>query len=594
VADQHKNFAYSTVLTAPSPATSGTSLVVQTGDGSKFPTPPFNATVWPANKQPLSSNAEIVRVTAVSTDTLTIARAQESTTARTIVAGDQIAATVTAKTLTDIETEATTNATTSAPGRVQLANDLGGTATSPTVKSRLVTKTVGPSGTSSDYVTDGAADDVEIQAAINAVGAAGGGRVHLRAGTYNILATITILYNNITITGEGAATKLYLSSAANCTIFKVGDASTVYSNVNFRDIQMDGNQANQSVSSLFGIWFAKCNHCTVDNVVGNNFVTYALNYDNASKYNKIANCEFNNSGFDGIGFISCSFATVTNSVLNGNGHAGILISNGLNISIVSNIADTNQLVAITTGAYISVVGNTIANTTGGTGVGAINLSDSIISSNTIMNARFNGINMDGMRRCAVIGNVFINGGQATASTTAGIKLFRSSGSWESSNNMIIGNSMLDTQGTPTQDYGILEQNSSDNNTIAFNYLYGNITAALSLVGNNDIVYSNNGDSTVRNAPGTSVNVATKTSAYTITATNDVILADATTAGFTVSLPTAVGATKAYTIKKTDSTANAVTISGTLSQTIDGSTTAVLSRQYESITVVSNNANWLII
>jgi hypothetical protein len=102
--DAHKNFAYSTVATAPSPATTGTSLVVPSGDGSKFPTPPFNATVWPTAANPLTTNAEIIRCTAIVTDTLTIARAQEGSTARSIVTGDQIAATITAKTLTDLET----------------------------------------------------------------------------------------------------------------------------------------------------------------------------------------------------------------------------------------------------------------------------------------------------------------------------------------------------------------------------------------------------------------------------------------------------------------------------------------------------------
>lgn len=101
--DNHANFAYSTVATAPSPATSGTSLVVAAGEGALFPTPPFNATIWPASAQPLSTTAEIVRVTGVSTDTLTIVRAQEGSSARTVVVGDQIANTVTKKTLTDTE-----------------------------------------------------------------------------------------------------------------------------------------------------------------------------------------------------------------------------------------------------------------------------------------------------------------------------------------------------------------------------------------------------------------------------------------------------------------------------------------------------------
>jgi hypothetical protein len=96
MADARKNFAYSTVATAPSPASSGTSLVVAASDGAKFPTAPFNATIWPVGAQPTTANAEIVRVTAVATDTLTITRAQESSSARTVVVGDQIAETVTA------------------------------------------------------------------------------------------------------------------------------------------------------------------------------------------------------------------------------------------------------------------------------------------------------------------------------------------------------------------------------------------------------------------------------------------------------------------------------------------------------------------
>lgn len=103
MADAHKNFAYSTIAAAPSPAASGTSLDVAAGQGTLFPAVPFNATIWPTGTQPTSTNAEIVRVTNISTDTFTITRSQESTSARTIVVGDQIAAAITAKTLTDIE-----------------------------------------------------------------------------------------------------------------------------------------------------------------------------------------------------------------------------------------------------------------------------------------------------------------------------------------------------------------------------------------------------------------------------------------------------------------------------------------------------------
>lgn len=101
--DNHKNFAYGVVAVAPSPATSGTTLEVSTGQGALFPTAPFNCTVWPAGTVPLSTNAEIIRVTTKVGDVFTIQRAQEGTTARTIIVGDQIANTITVRAITDVE-----------------------------------------------------------------------------------------------------------------------------------------------------------------------------------------------------------------------------------------------------------------------------------------------------------------------------------------------------------------------------------------------------------------------------------------------------------------------------------------------------------
>jgi hypothetical protein len=101
--DAHGNFCYSTVATAPSPATSGTSLVVA---GGTWPATPFNATVHAAGatEAQIASGAEIIRVTGNASGTFTIARASEGpNSARSILVGDVIKAGATAKTLTDIE-----------------------------------------------------------------------------------------------------------------------------------------------------------------------------------------------------------------------------------------------------------------------------------------------------------------------------------------------------------------------------------------------------------------------------------------------------------------------------------------------------------
>lgn len=119
VYDPHPLLAISSVATAPSPATSGTSLVVASGEGARFGSAfSFNATVCPAGQTPTPANSEIVRVSARpgSADTLTIARAQEGSSARSIVAGDLIFASVTPKVLTDLETNAPAGTVTSLPG----------------------------------------------------------------------------------------------------------------------------------------------------------------------------------------------------------------------------------------------------------------------------------------------------------------------------------------------------------------------------------------------------------------------------------------------------------------------------------------------
>ena len=102
--DAISNFGYAAVTTAPSPATTGTSLKVSETLAALFPDPAtagrYNVTVWPTGVQPISSNAEIIRITAKGAASggeveLTIIREQESTSARTIIVGDQIALTET-------------------------------------------------------------------------------------------------------------------------------------------------------------------------------------------------------------------------------------------------------------------------------------------------------------------------------------------------------------------------------------------------------------------------------------------------------------------------------------------------------------------
>lgn len=95
--------------------------------------------------------------------------------------------------------------------------------------------------------------------------------------------------------------------------------------------------------------------------------------------------------------------------------------------------------------------------------------------------------------------------------------------------------------------------------------------------------------------GFKANLVTKTGAYTATADDYTILCDASGGSFTITLPAVAShANRIYNIKKIDSSANAVTVDGNSSETIDDSTTAILTTQYESITIQSDGSEWWIL
>lgn len=84
------------------------------------------------------------------------------------------------------------------------------------------------------------------------------------------------------------------------------------------------------------------------------------------------------------------------------------------------------------------------------------------------------------------------------------------------------------------------------------------------------------------------------SAYTCTQSDRYVLADATTAAFTVTLPNAsLCPGKAYNVKKTDSTAHSVTVAAAAGQTIDGATAYSLRSPHNAVDLVSNGIGWFV-
>ncbi len=95
----------------------------------------------------------------------------------------------------------------------------------------------------------------------------------------------------------------------------------------------------------------------------------------------------------------------------------------------------------------------------------------------------------------------------------------------------------------------------------------------------------------------SPNLATNlvTSSYTVLAKDHLVLANATSGSLFLDLPSAagVGEGKAYTLKRTNTGANFVTIRTDGSETMDGLSELRLNQAFDYLTLVSDGANWLI-
>lgn len=190
--DQHKNLAIANITVGPG-APGFNTLTVTTGYGQDFPTPPFNATVWPQNTTPTPINAEIIRVVAVDGDQFLFSRAIEwPFIAVGFDATYQVAETHTALNQTTVEALF-------ARGLVfDVRDNYGG---------------------GYAVLDDGTNDWGPIQAAVdkagNAVAAGAPGALVLIPGRAAIASTVVINQNGVTLYGLGGG---YTSDSGNYTL----------------------------------------------------------------------------------------------------------------------------------------------------------------------------------------------------------------------------------------------------------------------------------------------------------------------------------------------------------------------------------------
>ena len=292
-----------------------------------------------------------------------------------------------------------------------------------TARFTVGTSVAGWTAADCDYLCDGTDDQVEINAAIQALPTTGG-EVVILDGTYNITATVAMNKDNVKLSGNGTVTilkRMWNSSAAEgvVTVTAANGGCCV------ENLQIDGNKETYTNINNYGIYLSSSNNNTV---IGNNCnnSNYGI-YLSSSSNNTITGNPCNNNSYGIYLDTNSNNNIITGSTCNNNSSRGIYLSGSSNNTITGNNCNNSSR-----GIYLSSSSD-----------------NNIITGNNCNNSSY-GIYLSGSSNNTITGNNCNN------NTNYGIYLSSSS-----NNNTITGNTCNNNS------YGV-RLSGSDNNTITGN------------------------------------------------------------------------------------------------------------------------------
>lgn len=303
--------------------------------------------------------------------------------------------------------------------------------------------------TRADYQCNGVNDNVEIQAALDALPATGG-EVVLLDGTYNIEVSL-VLDSYQTLRGCGRNTILTTTTADLDIITATGGSGTEKIGILIADLCVDGN-AGGAINDIGIFW------------------TYV-------DYSKIINTWILGTagGEDGIKLLTCDFNTILGNTCQGNGLQGIFLHDSDNNVISGNTCQGN----IDDGIYLYLSDNNTITGNNCQGnddaIDMVSSNNNTVSDNTFQGSYYYGIHLDGSINNTIVGNtcqgnnsrgIFLD--DASNSNTVSGNTSQGNGKdgiyiIASNSNTISGNTC---QGN--KDHGIYIRDNSDNNTVVGN------------------------------------------------------------------------------------------------------------------------------
>lgn len=361
---------------------------------------------------------------------------------------------------------------------------------------------------SGDYQTDGTDDDVQIQAAIDAVGTAGGGVVLIRKGTYVVGTQIDVDSANIHVVGEGMGATILQAKTAFTTATDIVNITS--SNCSIENLTIDGNKSNQTTENHDGVVATTGTQIVIKNVevknlnrnsgntygisltANNSFIIGCISHDNelvgincSGQGCSLVGClAYSNAGIGidiggagssasscqsnsntGTGFDLGSGVVVSGCSARSNSGIGFLCATTTDTVITGCLAESNLLEGVRiTGSLNTVVGNRIEDN-GQHGI-ELNLADNCVVSNNLISV---GATLD------------------ADNSHSGILL-----TGTATRNVVVGNRILKVTGTNDYAYGIREAASADDyNNISGNIVTDAQTAQVSTQGVNTVTDGSN-------------------------------------------------------------------------------------------------------
>ncbi len=454
-----------------------------------------------------------------------------------------------------------------------------------------------------DYVADGTADDIEINAALTA---ATGGKVYLAEGTYTIAASISVP-NNTTLSGAGSGTVITIPNGVNATFTAVTNTTTGGNGtgVVIQDLKLDGNKAGQGAGNygMYGITFngmgsgtlpgGKISNVSVVNWYGNGAFlwTYAGIYIAAGQRNTISNVVVHGNTNNGIN-ITGTYNTVTGSDFTGNNYGIHLVAN--NNTVTGNSASANTAIGIylETASQNTVSGN-VATANTNQNIYLLNSSSNTVSGNQALgSSSSDGIGIASTSTYNIVssnivqansaGGIYL-GSPATNNTITGNKIHNNGGNNNrgiyfvgASSNTITDNTITDTANSASNNPINIDVNSN-NNYLSNNVFSSTATGGSIVDAGTGTKYSNQsrteggGQITTRianDAVAFTVQNASGTNALVVDTANDKVLV-AGTLDTTTATTLNIGTTNATAINlATNAAAHTVAIAtGAAPQTV---------------------------